>query len=154
VAVPAVRTSRAAAGKRMIRVILVDDHVVMRQGLGGLLRRLGDMEIAGEASDGESAIELVRQVRPDVVLMDISLPGMNGIEATRIIHAELPGVRIIGLSMFEEAERGDAMREAGAVSYISKSEPSDAVVAAIRKAAGTKVRKTKKKTARKRRKGT
>jgi DNA-binding NarL/FixJ family response regulator len=90
------------------------------------------MKIVGQAWNGESAVNLIREIQPDVVLMDISMPGMNGIEATRIIHSELPEVHIIGLSMFQEEERAGAMREAGAVDYVSKSAPSEAVIAAIR----------------------
>jgi len=122
----------AAGGGKVIRVMLVDDHMVMRQGLARLLREEPDLEIVGEASDGESALKLVRQVLPDVVLMDINMPRMNGIECTRIIHTEMPGVKIIGLSMFEEAERAAAMRKAGAAAYLTKSGPSEAVLAAIR----------------------
>jgi len=121
------------AGEAKIRILLVDDHMVMRQGLSGLLCCEADFEIAGEASDGESAIRLVREIRPNVVLMDISMPGMDGIEATRIIHEELPEVRIIGLSMFHEGEQRAAMREAGAVDYVTKSDAADALIAAIRK---------------------
>jgi signal transduction histidine kinase/ActR/RegA family two-component response regulator len=119
-----------------IRVLIADDHTVMRQGLAGLLGLEGDMEIVGEAQDGESAIDLARKVRPDVVLMDTNMPGVNGIEATRIIHAELPEVRIIGLSMFGQEERAAAMRQAGAVNYLSKSGPCEAVIAAIRSCVG------------------
>jgi CheY-like chemotaxis protein len=124
--------SEAASSKKKIRVVLVDDHIVMRQGLAGLLRAEADMEIVGEASDGESAVNLIRQIHPDVVLMDISMPGMNGIQATRIIHSELPEVRVIGLSMFQEGEQAAAMREAGAADYVTKSGPSEAVIATIR----------------------
>ena len=119
------------AGKK-IRILLVDDHVVVRQGLAGLLRVTPDFEVVGEASDGEGAVSLARQIRPDVVLMDISMPGMDGIQATRIIHAEMPEVRVIGLSMFEEGEQAAAMRQAGAHGYQTKSGPSDALIAAIR----------------------
>ncbi len=115
-----------------IRVMLVDDHVVMRQGLAALLQEEPDIEIVGEASDGKSAVDLAREVRPDVVLMDVSMPGMNGIEATRIIHAENPRVRVIGLSMFEEADQAAAMRQAGAVDYLNKTGPSNAVIMTIR----------------------
>ena len=90
------------------------------------------MEIVGQATDGESALNLIRGVQPDVVLMDISMPGMNGIQATRIIHSELPEVRIIGLSMFQEEEQAAAMQEAGAVDYVCKCAPSEAIIAAIR----------------------
>ncbi|MCE5325970.1 MAG: transporter substrate-binding domain-containing protein [Planctomycetaceae bacterium] len=116
-----------------IRIVLVDDHIVMRQGIASLLRDEKDVVIVGEASDGESAVNLVRELHPDVVLMDISMPGMNGIEATRILHAELPNLPIIGLSMFEQEEQAKAMIDAGAAEYLTKSGPSDALVAAIRK---------------------
>ena len=119
-------------GLTKIRVLLVDDHTIVRQGLAGLLRAEHDMEIVGEASEGESAVRLAREMRPDIVLMDINLPGMSGIDATRVIHQELPDVRVIGLSMFREGEQAAAMREAGAVDYIDKGGPADALTRAIR----------------------
>jgi DNA-binding NarL/FixJ family response regulator len=121
-----------------IRVLVVDDHKVVRQGLSRLLAAEPDMEIVGEAADGKVAVELTRQLIPDVVLMDISMPVLNGIEATRVIHAECPAVRVIGLSMFEEAEQALAMQDAGAVAYLTKSGPAEALVIAIRACAGTR----------------
>lgn len=118
--------------ERRIRIMLVDDHMVMRQGLAGLLRGEPDFEIVGEASDGESAVKLARDIRPDVVLMDINMPRMDGIQATQIIHGELRDTCIIGLSMFQEPEREAAIREAGAVGYLSKTGPSDDVISTIR----------------------
>lgn len=115
-----------------IRVMLVDDHAVLRQGLARLLREEPGIEIVGEASDGESAVSLARRVRPEVILMDISMPGMSGIEATRIIHADLPDTRIIGLSMFEEASVKTSIRDAGAIAYLSKTGPADELFQAIR----------------------
>lgn len=123
--------SRADSRGR-IRVVLVDDHVLVRQGLTTLLRQEPDMVIVGEASDGESAVDVVRKVNPDVVLMDVSLPGLNGIDATRVIHAVLPDVRVIGLSMFQDAARAEAMRQAGAVDFVSKSGPSETLLATVR----------------------
>ena len=117
---------------KKIRVMLVDDHLVMRQGLGFLIREEHDLEVVGEASDGDAAIRLAREVHPDVILMDVSMSGMNGPEATRIIHAEMPEIQIIGLSMFEETERAETMREAGAVNYLTKSGPSEKLIVAIR----------------------
>jgi CheY-like chemotaxis protein len=117
---------------RRIRVLLADDHLVVRQGLARLLKAEPDIEVVGEASDGVVALELARQLLPDVVTMDVSMPRMDGIEATRILHAELPEVRVIGLSMFEEAERAAAMRQAGAVNYLPKNGPADALIQAIR----------------------
>ena len=116
-----------------VRIVLVDDHMVMRQGLAGLLRSEPDFEVVGEASDGASAVKLVRELHPHVVLMDVSMPGMNGIDSTKIIHREMPAIRIIGLSMFEEGEQATAMRDAGAAAYLTKSGPSEALIGAIRK---------------------
>jgi DNA-binding NarL/FixJ family response regulator len=106
--------------------------MVMRQGLAGLLRGEPDFEIAGEASDGESAVELAREIRPDVTLMDIGLPGMDGVQTTTIIHKEFPEIKIIGLSMFQEDNHKAAMREAGAASYFTKSGPAEELIEAIR----------------------
>ena len=104
-----------------IRVILVDDHDVIRQGLSMLLSHYTDIDIIGEAADGEDAVQLARNLEPDVILMDISMPKMNGIEATRIIHDEKPGIRIIGLSMFDAADQAEAIRQSGATAYLKKS---------------------------------
>jgi two-component system CheB/CheR fusion protein len=123
---------KARDGPKRIKVLLADDHTIVRQGLAGLIRAEQDMEVAGEASDGESAVDAAREVRPDVVLMDINMPGMNGIDATRTICREFPDIRVIGLSMFREGEQAAAMREAGAVDYIDKSGPSDALLSTIR----------------------
>jgi DNA-binding NarL/FixJ family response regulator len=110
----------------------VDDHAVVRDGIALQLLQQPDIEIVGEAADGAAAVELVRALRPDVVTMDVNMPGMNGIDAARAIHAENPGTRIIGLSMSEESEQGAAMRSAGAVHYLSKSASLDKLLAAIR----------------------
>lgn len=131
---PAV-TSAPKPGER-IRVLLVDDHVVMREGLARLLGGEPDIEVVGEAADGQEGVELSGQLLPDVILMDTSMPRLSGVEATRAIRNQWPEIRVIGLSMFEEAERAQAMRDAGAVAYLSKSGPSPELLAAIRTAAG------------------
>jgi CheY-like chemotaxis protein len=125
--------------KKKIRVLLADDHRLTRQGLAHLLMEEEDIEIVGEAVDGETAVNLARQLLPNVIIMDISMPGMNGIEATRLIHAELPDIQVIGLSMYGESERAAAMRDAGAAAYLTKSGATDAVIAAIRVCAGNAV---------------
>jgi PAS domain S-box-containing protein len=115
-----------------IRVLIADDHAVMRDGLSQLLSRESDIRIVGEAADGLEAVELAGRLMPDVILMDLSMPKLNGIEATRTIRKTYPGIRIIGLSMFEESERSEALRDAGAFFYLTKSGPSEDVIAAIR----------------------
>ena len=121
-----------------IRLLLVDDHMIIRKGLAGLLSQEPDLEIVAEASDGEQAVELARQLRPDAVIMDVVMPRMNGIEATRIITSELPETRVIGLSMYVEADRAEAMREAGAIDYLTKGGHLDELVAAIRRSFAVK----------------
>jgi PAS domain S-box-containing protein len=121
----------SASGKK-IRVLLVDDHAVVRQGIGSMLRNEQDIEIAGEAADGQEAVELARTLKPDVILMDVSMPKLNGVEATRIIHSGFPEIRIVGLSMFNEGEQAAAMLQAGAAKYVSKSGSAAAIVEAIR----------------------
>jgi len=127
--------ARQAAKAAGIRILLVDDHTIMRRGLATLLRQESDMQVVGEAADGSEAVRLARQLRPDVILMDFSLPGMNGAEATQIICEELPTVRVIGLSMFDEQDRAAAMFEAGASAYASKSESPTILLTAIRSVA-------------------
>lgn len=117
---------------RKIRVLLADDHKIVREGLADLLEHEGDIEVVGEADDGVNAIELARKLLPDVVVMDVTMPRMNGIEATVRIVSEMPAVRVVGLSMHHEMELATAMVDAGATAYLSKSGPMDALLAAIR----------------------
>lgn len=128
---PAPSAAYCDVGDDDIRVLLADDHKIVREGLAGLLREHPGIRIVGEASDGQSAIELCQQLQPDVVIMDISMPGLSGIEATRRIRAQCPGVEVIGLSMHEKADVAAAMRDAGAAGYFRKDEPSDGLIAAI-----------------------
>lgn len=125
----------AAAEPKAIRVLVVDDHVIMRQGLARLLKAQPDMDVVGEAADGESAIRMARLFLPDVIVMDMSMPVMSGAEATRVIHSEMPDIRVIGLSMFEEEEKAELMKRAGAVRYLTKTGPSSNLIAAIRETA-------------------
>ena len=115
-----------------VRVLVVDDHMALRQGLTHLVNSEPDLEVVGEASEGRAAVELSHQLRPDVVIMDVCMPGMGGVEATRAIHSALPHVQVIGVSMFEEADGGDAMRQAGAVNYLNKQDLCDSLIPAIR----------------------
>ena len=118
---------------KKIRVLLVDDHEIIRRGIAGLLKVEPDLEVIGEASNGEAGVDLARNMRPDVVLMDICMPGMDGVQATRVIHNELPEIRVIGLSILEQPEDADAIREAGAVSYLTKGgSSSNTMISVIR----------------------
>ncbi len=117
--------------ERMIGVLLADDHAVVRQGLANLLAMESDIEIVGQAGDGVEAVKLARELHPDVVVMDVSMPRLGGIEATRRILEELPRTRVIALSMHEEPALEAAMRAAGAVVYLHKGGPTELIVAAI-----------------------
>ena len=114
-----------------IRVVLVDDHAVVRRGLEKLLDGVADIEVVGTASDGEAALEVTRRTSPDVVLMDLQMPGMDGVEATRRIVAE-GGVDVLVLTSFSDAERIVAALDAGAVGYLLKDAEPDDVLDGIR----------------------
>ncbi len=118
-----------------IRVLVADDHKIMREGLAKLIQVEADMDVVGEAADGEQAVEMARRLHPQVVLMDMSMPRMNGLEATERILAEMPDIRVIALSMYEKEDREETMLKAGAVAYLTKAGPSGDLIAAIRAAA-------------------
>jgi PAS domain S-box-containing protein len=115
----------------VIRVLFADDHKVLRQGLIRLVSGKPNIAVVGEAANGREALTLARQLAPDVIVMDVSMPGMDGIEATRRIKSELPEIRIIGLSMHEDKHVSRTMREAGAESFISKAASSEELLHAI-----------------------
>jgi DNA-binding NarL/FixJ family response regulator len=117
-----------------IRVLIVDDHGVVRRGLRGFFELLDDIEIVGEAEDGGQAVEQVAALVPDVVLMDLLMPGMDGIEATARIKAEHPEVEVVALTSFIEEERVTSALEAGATGYLLKDAEADDVAAAVRRA--------------------
>jgi signal transduction histidine kinase/ActR/RegA family two-component response regulator len=119
-------------GVRRLRVLLVDDHDIVREGLAALLQEASDIEVVGEAPDGREAINLAMDVRPDVVVMDVSMPVMSGDQATRQIKTYLPTARVIALSMYDEADKKERMYRAGAESYVLKTASADELLAAIR----------------------
>jgi signal transduction histidine kinase/ActR/RegA family two-component response regulator len=108
--------------KQQTRILLADDHKVMRQGLIQLMSGQPGIEIVGEASSGLEAIEVARKIQPDVIVMDVAMPIIDGIEATRRIKTELPHIRVIGLSMLTDSHVQQAMRDAGASAFLSKTE--------------------------------
>jgi DNA-binding NarL/FixJ family response regulator len=117
-----------------IRVLLADDHAVVRRGLRGFFELLDDIEIVGEASDGRQAVDLVGALSPDVVLMDLLMPGVDGIAATAEIKARFPEVEVVALTSFIEEERVTAALEAGATGYLLKDADADDVATAVRRA--------------------
>ena len=119
-----------------IRVVLVEDNQVFREGLELVLGLRSDIEIVGAAEDGSDAVVLARDLRPDVVLMDYRLPGMDGVEATAAVLQAYPGAAVIGLTASANVRERDALREAGAVACLSKDDDLDEIVAAIHRAAG------------------
>jgi signal transduction histidine kinase/ActR/RegA family two-component response regulator len=120
-----------SSGPKM-RVLLVDDHQIVRKGLSGLIAVGEGVEVVAEASDGLSAVELAKSLQPDVIVMDVNMPRMNGIEATRQIKAASPQIRIIGLSLHEQDELALAMKEAGADGYVAKNAPAKEILDALR----------------------
>lgn len=118
-----------------IRVLLADDHAILRNGLVSLLRGQPGIDVVAEASDGQAAVELARLHQPDVIVMDITMPKLNGIEATRVLAREFPTMKIIGMSMHECEETAVEMRQAGAVGYLTKGGQADRLISEIRRAA-------------------
>jgi NarL family two-component system response regulator LiaR len=117
-----------------IRVMIVDDHTMVRRGLATILKVFDDLMLAGEAENGVAAIELCGEVLPDVVLMDMVMPEMDGAAATRVIRQKYPQVRVIGLTSFKEGELIKNALEAGAIAYLLKDVSADDLARAIRAA--------------------
>ncbi len=116
----------------MIRVVIADDHAVVRRGLSGLIDNAADLSVVGVATDGQTAVELVREHRPDVVLMDLQMPGMDGVEATRIIVDEQLGGEVLVLTSFSDTSRIMAALDAGAVGYLLKDAEPAALLDGVR----------------------
>jgi DNA-binding NarL/FixJ family response regulator len=118
-----------------LTVVLVDDHPLVRQGLRAVFDATGDITVAGECSDGRAAVEVVAAVRPDVVLMDLQMPGLHGLQATRQIAAARTGAAVLVLTMFEDDDMVFAAVSAGAVGYLLKGADGADILAAVRAAA-------------------
>jgi DNA-binding NarL/FixJ family response regulator len=115
-----------------IRVLLADDHKIVRDGLRNLLEKHADIAVLGEAEDGREALQLARKLSPDVVVMDIAMPELNGIEATRQILSEYPGIKIVALSMHSDKRFVSEMLKAGASAYLLKDCAFEELITAIR----------------------
>ncbi len=118
-----------------IKVLLVDDHAVVRSGLSAFLMAFEDLELIAEASSGEQAVALCNRFRPDVVLMDLKMPGIGGAEATRRIRENWPNIQVVALTSFKERELVESVLEAGAIGYLLKNISADELAAAVRAAA-------------------
>ncbi len=117
----------------MIRVLIVDDHQLVRMGTSRLLADVGDVEVVGQAGSGEEAIELVRHLKPDVVLMDVQMPGIGGLEATRRCLRVHPDIKVIAVSMYEDEPYPSKLLNVGAQGYVTKRAAIDEMVRAIKK---------------------
>jgi len=117
-----------------IRVLIVDDHGVVRSGLAAFLLAFDDLELVGEAGGGKDAVRLCAQIRPDVVLMDLLMPDMDGATASQIIRQQYPDIKIIALTSFREHELVQAVLQAGAIGYLLKNVTADELANAVRAA--------------------
>jgi NarL family two-component system response regulator LiaR len=118
--------------QQRIRVLITDDHAVVRNGLSSFLMAFDDFELVGEAKNGEQAVRLCQQLLPDVILMDLMMPVMDGISATRVIREKHPHIQIIALTSFKEREQVQAVIQAGAIGYLLKDITADELAKAIR----------------------
>jgi len=117
-----------------IRVLLVDDHAVVRSGLGAFLLAFEDLELVGEAGSGAEAVRLCGELNPDVILMDLMMPDMNGVEATTIIREQYPETQVVALTSYKEEELVHGVLKAGAIGYLLKNVTADELADAIRAA--------------------
>jgi len=121
---------------KRIRILLADDHAVVRQGFKMILAEQPDMEISGEAANGREAVEMAEKIKPDVVVMDVAMPELNGIEATRRLAASTPHTRVLALSMHKDSVYVREILRAGARGYLLKDSPAQDMLAAVRAVAG------------------
>lgn len=116
----------------MIKILLVDDQSIVREGLRSLLQAKPDLEVVGEAENGQLAVEIALTLRPDVVLMDVRMPVMDGVAATRILHEQAPEIKVLVLTTFDDDEYVSQAMHSGAKGYLLKDTPSEELAQAIR----------------------
>jgi len=121
-------------GGMPIRVLVVDDHTVVRSGLGAFLMAFDDLEFIGEADSGENAIQACEQLEPDVVMMDLMMPGMGGVEATKIIRERFPQIKVIALTSYKDEESVQGALKAGATGYLLKNVTAQELAGAVQAA--------------------
>ena len=122
-------------GENPVRLLIADDHALVRQGLRGILEREPDIEIVGEAHNGREAVDLCRALGPNLVLMDVRMPEMDGLEATRIINHERPEAGVLMVTMHDNQDYMREAAKAGAAGYVLKDAPRDELIGAVRRAA-------------------
>lgn len=115
-----------------VKILIVDDHKIVREGLRSMFEKQADMEVVGDAEDGAIAVRIARELRPDVVILDVQMPGMDGIDVTRRLSTELPETKVIALSMFDKRTFVTKMLEAGASGYVLKGGPFSKLVEAVK----------------------
>ena len=124
----------SSAGTDPIRVLVADDHAMVRRGLATFLRAFDDLQLVGEAADGNEVASRCEETHPDVILMDLKMPGVDGVEATRAVRARFPSVQVIALTSFREEGLVQSALQAGAISYLLKNVSAEELAAAIRAA--------------------
>jgi DNA-binding NarL/FixJ family response regulator len=117
---------------KKIRILLVDDHALLRQGTVELLEHEVDMEVIGQAENGQEAIQFARDLQPDIVVMDVRMPGMSGVEATRQIRSELPHIQVLVLTAYDDDQYVFSLLQAGASGYLLKTAPASELIQSIR----------------------
>src|SRR6266481_6821274 len=123
--------SRTGNMKSPIKLLLVDDHPIVRKGIGSCLAKFPNLQIVGEAADGQEAFRKVRELNPDIVLMDVDMPQMDGLAVTQVLRKEMPHIKVLMLSMYRDTDYILRILQSGALGYILKDAPAEELVRAV-----------------------